>query len=166
MAFFGGGATGRLSLKASHFLIPIQHNLRVHNSKLCLTKIQVLDLTGTWSHSQSLNTFPVYTIKYTHTSFQERGPKGNGWGWMEGPGELFLLVRDVKNGSKSGIYIPGAPAQGSGDTGWAFSASKVTLRNIKRVRSMLKGKVILTRDVSLSCIDFQLWVEETLQTDI
>lgn len=31
---------------------------------------------------------------------------------------------------------------------------------------MLKGKVILTRDVSLSCIDFQLWVEETLQTDI
>lgn len=47
-------------------------------------------------------------------------------------------------------------------TAWAFSASKITLKNIKHVRNVLKEKVILTKDVSLSCIDFQLWVEETL----
>lgn len=47
--FFWEGATGRWSLKASHFIISNQHDLRVHNSKPCLTKIQVLDLTVTLS---------------------------------------------------------------------------------------------------------------------
>jgi len=40
---------------------------------------------------------------------------------------------------------------------WAFSASEITLKNIKHVTNMLKEAAILTKDVSLSCIDLQLW---------
>lgn len=101
-----------------------------------------------------------------HTSLQKQGPTGNGWEWIWGPGELYLLVQDVKNGSKSRIHISGVPVQGSANTVWASIASKRTLKDIKHVRNMLKGKVILTKNVSLSCMDFQLWVEATLWIDI
>lgn len=64
--------------------------------------------------------------------------------------------------AKNTIHVSGVPVQGSTNTGSTFSASKIMLKDIKFVRKSPKEKVIITTNDSLSCIDFQLWVEETL----
>lgn len=149
-----------LSIKFCRQINPIQHTLWAHNPKQHLAKLWMLDLIVTLSHRaahSSLNTFVVYTVKYMHTSLQKQGPKGNGYKGLESCSclsKLFKMAPGVEYVSLESQFMP---------TWLGLSMpAKSHWKILKTLEICWKKKVLLTKDVSLSCIDFQLWLEETL----